>query len=102
LPLDLGEPKASAQTWTKAMKSGLQTIGNVRDLSVCCNGVGNGGDSLSLVWMDAKNVRIVLAVEVDWGNPGEIESDFTRLLSIKAYRKLLLFSTNITKTAKGS
>ncbi len=37
--------------------------------------------------------RIVLAVEAEWEKSDEIEAAFAKLLSIKAYRKLLLFST---------
>lgn len=32
-------------------------------------------------------------MESEWGNQGEIESDFQKLLSIKAHKKLMIFST---------
>ena len=43
--------------------------------------------------MVAKEHKIVLAVESEWGNLRAIEDDFDKLMSIKARRKLLLFST---------
>jgi len=49
---------------------------------------------LDAVWMVAKERRIVLAVESEWGRSILVEDDFDKLMSIKAPRKLMLFSTN--------
>src|ERR1035441_1238739 len=93
LPPDLSDPKANAKSWTRAIKSGLERIGKARDLLVCCYGVGYDVEwLLDLLWIDPKDGRIVLAVAAEWGESDEIEADFAKLLSIKAYRKLLFFS----------
>jgi hypothetical protein len=96
LPSFLGDPKhASGRSWTRAMKSGLERIGRARDLLVCCYGVGHEVEwLLDLLWIDPKDGHIALAVALEWGESGEIETSFATLLSIKAYRKLLLFPTN--------
>ncbi len=91
---DLGDPKASTKSWKRAIKSSLERIGKARGLIVCGNGVGYAVEwLLDLLWIDPKDGRIVLAVETEWGESDQIEADFAKLLSIKAYRKLLLFST---------
>src|SRR5258708_478963 len=49
--------------------------------------------------MVAKEHKIVLAVESEWGKLPAIEDDFDKLVSIKARRKLLLFCTSNHKGA---
>ena len=92
--MDLGDPSASGKSWTKAVKSRLERIGKASNLLTCCYSVGHEVEwLLDLLWIDPKDGRIVLAVEAEWGESDQIEADFAKLLSIKAYRKLLLFST---------
>jgi hypothetical protein len=94
LPFDLSDPKASAKSWKRAITIGLERIKKASDLLICCYGVGYDVEwPLDLLWIDPKDRRIVLAVEAEWGESDQIEADFAKLLSIKAYRKLLLFST---------
>jgi hypothetical protein len=93
LPLDLANRKASDPSWAKAILSKLQRMGDAKDLAGCY-GAGDNNEWLpDILWMDPRDRRIVLAVEAAWGKPGEIEARFAKLLYVKTYRKLLLFST---------
>ena len=84
----IGDPK------TRAVKKVLERMGHAKGMFVCGHGCEDDGEwLLDLLWMDKKDWRIVLAVESEWGNQGEIESDFLKLLSVKAHKKLMIFSS---------
>ena len=94
LPHELSDPVASNKPWTKAVKDGLRRMGTDRGLHVCCHGSPDQGEwLLDVVWMYPDAWHILLAVESEWGEWKEVEADFGKLMSIKAQRKLLLFST---------
>jgi hypothetical protein len=94
LPGELSDPYTPDRPWTKAVKDRLHEMGRRRGMLVCCQGSQDQGEwLLDVVWMARERHEIVLAVESEWGNLGAIEDDFDKLMSIKARRKLLLFST---------
>jgi hypothetical protein len=94
LPQEVSEPSPIRDAKTKAISRVLQRLGHAKGLFVCGHGCQDDGEwLLDQLWMDRKDWRIVLAVESEWGNEGEIESDFLKLLSVKAHKKLMIFST---------
>lgn len=95
LPHELSDPYAPDKPWTEAVRDGLQRMGKDRGLLVFCHGSPDQGEwLLDLIWMNAKDWRIELAVESEWSTlPAAIEDDFGKLMSIKARRKLMLFNT---------
>jgi hypothetical protein len=94
LPRDLRDPRASNRIWTRAVTDRLCEMGTRRGLLACGHGSKDNGEwLLDVVWMGRDRHEIVLAVESEWGRPGDVEDDFDKLMSIKARRKLLLFCT---------
>lgn len=94
LPSELGDPYGANKPWTKAVKTQLDAMGKTRGLMVCCHGSQDHEWLLDVVWMVAKEHKIVLAVESEWGTLAQVEDDFDKLMSIKARSKLMLFNTN--------
>src|SRR6266852_5038447 len=84
LPTELSGPYSRDRPWTKAVKERLHEMGKSRGLMVCCHGSKQGEWLLDVIWMVAKEHKIVLAVESEWGRLPAIEDDFDKLLSIKA------------------
>src|SRR5579863_8158704 len=100
LPSELSDPYVLNRPWTKAVTERLYEMGKARDLMVCCHSSKDQGEwLLDVIWMVAKEHKIVLAVESEWGILPNIEDDFDKLMSIKAQRKLLLFNTTNHKGA---
>jgi hypothetical protein len=99
LPGELSDPYAADRPWTRAVTEGLREMGEARNLMVCCHGSRAGEWLLDVIWMDKKEHSVALAVESEWGSQKQVEDDFDKLMSIKAGRKLLLFSTKNHKGA---
>jgi hypothetical protein len=94
LPSDLSDPYAANTPWTKAVTDRLRQMGSRRGMLACGHRSQDHGEwLLDVTWMVPERHEIVLAVESEWGELGEVEDDFDKLMSIKARRKLLLFST---------
>jgi hypothetical protein len=87
LPVEFNDPKKGRAEWTKGILLQLRKMGTERGMSV-------RGWLLDLIWMVEERREIVLGVESEWGDASEVQDDFDKLMSIKARRKLLLFSTN--------
>jgi hypothetical protein len=94
LPEELSDPYTLNRPWTKAVTDRLSEMGQRRNMLVFCHGSPNCEWLLDVIWMVAKEHKIVLAVESEWGNLAQVEDDFDKLLCIKARRKLLLFNTS--------
>jgi hypothetical protein len=99
LPGELSDPYAPDRPWTRAVTERLFEMGKARNLLVFCHGSPGREWLLDVVWMVEKERKIVFAVESEWGGPKPVEDDFDKLMSIKAQRKLLLFSTKNHKGA---
>ena len=94
LPHSLRDPNSSDSAWTRAINDVLARLGLRKELFVCGHGCKNNSEwLLDVLWMRESDWSIVLAVESEWKGPGEVESDFLKLLSIKAPRKMMLFGT---------
>jgi hypothetical protein len=93
LPDVLSPRDTKYRLWTKEVCRRLCDMGNERKLLVCCHGSRDNGEwLLDVVWFASNRHEIVLAVESEWGMPGDVQDDFDKLMSIKAQRKLLIFN----------
>ena len=80
----------------------LSAMGKERDkdLLICCHGsIEHGEWLLDVIWMVPNEHKVILAVESEWGRLALVEDDFDKLLSVKAPRKLMLFSTRNHQSA---
>ncbi len=99
LPSQLSDPYAPDKSWTQAVLGGLCDLETGRGFYVCCHSYKDhctptqGEWLLDVVWMIAKEWKIALAAESEWGGLAAVEEDFGKLLSIKARHKLFLFAT---------
>jgi hypothetical protein len=101
LPSELSGPYMPDKPWTKAVTDQLCKMGRVRGMLACGHGSPDQGEwLLDVVWIPWGRHEVVLAVESQWGKLPAIEDDFDKLMSIKARRKLLLFSTRKHKGAE--
>ena len=85
----MGEEKApcangSRENWTCEVKSALHEMGRKR-------GYDGYPWLLDFIWW-AKDQRMMLAAESEFGNVDEVEDDFEKLPSFKCPRKLLVFT----------
>jgi hypothetical protein len=97
LPQELRYPGSSKTLWTEAIMRGLRSIGEAHGFKVYCRGHERNEYPewlLDNIWLNHADGRTVLAVESEWGTPGQVEDDFLKLLSIKARCKLILFFTD--------
>jgi hypothetical protein len=100
LPHDLRDPYGPDKPWTRAITDALCEMGTKRAFLACGRGCKHCGEwLLDIVWIGRKRHEIVLAVESEWGKPGDIEDDFDKLMSIKARHKLLIFATKVRDSA---
>jgi len=88
-------PESSNRVWTEAVKSVLQTLGKSKQFYVVPDRQqGEGEFLLDLVWWKNTDLNdLVLAVESEWGGPGQIWHDFGKLLVVKSPLKLMVYGT---------
>ena len=103
--LEIDNPKG-AQAWTEAVKTKLCEIGKDRfGCKIYANGVDepkpDGGERLyDVTWLKHENDELVdapLIAECEWGNQGQIEYDFEKLLLARARVRLMIFDEPTSK-----
>ena len=105
--------KATSDTsWTRAVKTKLCEIGCRFDCNVYASRVdqaySNGGEWLyDVTWLKYEKcgrgelVGAHLAAECEWGNVGDIEEDFEKLLLTRAGVRLMIFDGNYKPGSEG-
>ena len=110
--LEVGEGK-NGTVWTTVVKTELCKIGRDRfGCKVCASGVDKAdfGEWLyDVTWLEyekndrGKLVNLVdapLVAECEWGNKGDIEDDFEKLLLARAGVRLMIFDGNYQPGSK--
>lgn len=102
LPPDkLSDPNAKYALWTAVITNRLCEMGASQGFLACGHGAKDNGEwLLDVVWMRREGHEVVLAVESEWGKPGDVEDDFDKLMSIKAQFKLLFFGVKSNKCSE--
>ncbi len=111
--LEVGEGESDT-VWTTAVKTKLCKIGRDRfGCKVCASGVDKAdfGEWLyDVTWLEyekndrGKLVNLVdapLVAECEWGNKGDIEDDFEKLLLARAGVRLMIFDGNYEARFQG-
>ena len=101
--------------WTREIKNRLCKVGRVCEVSKerkywvyasCCDAADGTEWLYDLTWLDCKEANLTwrdskglhvrdvkLALESEWGNEGEINDDFQKLLLVRADLRCMIFST---------
>ena len=85
--------------WTREIKNHLCKVGKEKEYWVYasrCDEADDGEWLYDLTWLDYKGVNLIdvkLALESEWGDEGEINDDFQKLLLVRADLRCMIFST---------
>lgn len=86
------------RNWTPAIKNAFARVGKSNGYYVCATGGTpcDWGEWLfDVTWLEVDQDKfitdIVLAMESEWGNPGDVYDDFMKLLSSRARVRVIVF-----------
>jgi hypothetical protein len=90
------------RAWTSRLKSVFGDIAEDVDRSYVLSSSAHGGEHLfDLAWRrSASCPDIVLAMESEWGDEGDVLNDFVKLMNVKANLKVMIFTTKSDVAAR--
>jgi len=81
--------------WTGTLKDVFAEIAKEVDPKYVLSSSGHGGELLfDMAWRRSdSSPDIILCMESEWGDVGDVVNDFTKLMNVKASIKVMIFTT---------
>ena len=90
--------------WTNMLKSTFAELAKEVDANYVLSSSQHGGELLfDMAWRQSESCPdIILSMESEWGDEGDVLNDFKKLMNVKAGLKVMIFSTKKDAPARST